>query len=113
MENSTKHGDDGRAFSPVIHADTKFFGAPPFLCVDVRFADISQLDALIAALTQLREFPSNGFDHVHLQDTALAPSHTQTALAEVTFWHPSVQRTESDEDCVSAAQRVLASLPSQ
>ncbi len=106
-----KRGIDGRAFSPVVHADSKFFGSPPHLCVDVRFANAAQLDALIAALISLREFPSDGFDHVHLQDNGLAPSRIQTALAEVTFWHPSVQRTERDDDCVSSAQRVLASLP--
>ena len=109
----TKQRDDGRAFSPVIRADSKFFGSPPFLCVDVRFDSAEQLDALIAALTKLREFPAEGFDHVHLQDSGLGRSHTQTALAEITFWHPSVNRTENDNDCVSSAERVLASLPVQ
>ena len=103
--------DDGRAHSPVIRADSKFFGSPPFLCVDVRFASVAQLDALIDALTKLREFPADGFDHVHLQDTNLGPSRTQTALAEVTFWHPSVQRDGSDDDGVAEARRILASLP--
>lgn len=102
--------DDGRAFSPVIRADSKFFGPPPFLCVDVRFANTAQLDALIAALIKLREFPPDGFDHVHLQDTALGPSDTQAASTEITFWHPSVQRTESDNDCVASAGRALVSL---
>ena len=105
--------DDGRAFSPVIRADSKFFGSPPFLCVDVRFETVEQLDALITALAKLREFPIDGFDHVHLQDTALGPTRIQTALAEVTFWHPSVQRTESDDDCVSDAECALASLPAR
>jgi len=99
------------AFSPVIRADSKLFGSPPFLCVDVRFANTHELDALIAALSKLRDFPAGGFDHVHLQDTALGPSRAQTGLAEVTFWHPSAQRTASDDDCVSEAERILASLP--
>ena len=107
----SKRGIDGRAFSPVIRADAKFFGSPPHLCVDIRFANTAQLDALIAALVSLRELPADGFDHIHLQDTDLAPSHTQTALAEVTFWHPSIQRTEDDDDCVFASQHILASLP--
>lgn len=108
-----KKREDARAVSPVIRADSKFFGSPPFLCVDVRFAGVEQLDALIAALTKLREFPADGFDHVHLQDSAPGPVPAQTALAEVTFWHPSVQRDEGDYGCVADAARALAALPAQ
>lgn len=111
LDSNKAAADDERAFSPVVRADAKFFGKPPHLCVDVRFKDIEQLDALIAALTKLREFSASGFDHVHLQDLALGPSKTQTGGAEVTFWHPSVVRDESDEECVAQARGLLSALP--
>ncbi len=102
------HRHKGRAFSPVIEADSKLFGLPPFLCVDVRFPSVEALEALIAALTKLRDFPDDGFDHVHLQDKKSAPSS-----AELIFWHPSVQRDEGDRTCVSEAGRILAALSVQ
>jgi len=110
-ESDSHRTNDGRAFSPVIRADTKFFGPPAFLCVDVRFADVAQLDALIAALTKLREFPDDGFDHVHVQDVNFSRHSADESFAEVTFWHPSVQRNEIDEICVSEARRFLTNLP--
>jgi hypothetical protein len=96
---------DGRALSPVIGADSKFFGSPPSLCVDVRFSTIEQLDELIAALSKLREFPFDGYDHVHLQDSAHGLNATS---AEVTFWHPAVQRTDIDGECLAEAATTLS-----
>jgi hypothetical protein len=73
----------------------------------VRFRNIEQLDALIAALTKLREFPDDGFDHVHLQDARIA----DLAGAEVTFWHPSVQRDANDKSCVRNARAMIEAIP--
>lgn len=94
--------------SPVIRADSKFFGTPPHLCVDVRFASTAELDALIQTLTRLRDQPPGGFTHVHLQDHGLGQSAVQTVAAEVTFWHPSTPREESDRECVAHAADFLA-----
>jgi hypothetical protein len=94
---------DGRAFSPVVRANSKFFGDGPGLCVDVRFKNIEQLDALIAALVKLREFPDDGFDHVHLQDTADGTARSYPAGAEVAFWHPTVKRDAGAKHCVADA----------
>ncbi len=98
---------DGRRFSPVIRANSKFYGPGRLTCVDVRFKDVAQLDALIAALVELRAFPKDGFDHVHLQDSKAF----ELGAAEVTFYHPSVKRDAIDRDCVRAAKRTIASLP--
>ena len=100
-------------FSPVIRADSKFFGTPPHLGVDVRFASAAELDTLIQALIQLRDQPADSFAHVHLQDHFLGPSAVQTAAAEVTFWHPSVPREESDHECVAHAADFLVTTSSQ
>jgi hypothetical protein len=96
---------DGRRFSPVIRANTKFYGDRA-ICVDVRFKDVRQLDALIAALMELRAFPSDGFDHVHLQDDV----RHNLASAEVTFYHPSVKRGYADKLCVKSARKLFESL---
>jgi hypothetical protein len=98
---------DGRAFSPVVRANCKFYGGGRGFCVDVRFKNVQQLDALIAALTKLREFPDDGFDHVHLQDPRLA----DLASAEVTFWHPSVRRDAADKSCVRQARATIEAIP--
>jgi hypothetical protein len=102
---------DGRAFSPVVRANSKFFGSGRGLCVDVRFSNIEQLDALIAALTKLREFPGDGFDHVHLQDAAGGKLMDQSHSAEVTFWHPSVKRDFASKACTAKAKVFFESLP--
>ena len=95
--------------SPVVRADSKFFGAPPFLCVDVRFESMAQLDELIAALSRLREQSECGFNHVHLQDLERKSGAKAAAGAEVTFWHPSVQRSETEETCVAEALEAILS----
>lgn len=97
---------DGRRFSPVIRTNTKFYGAGRGVCVDVRFKDVEQLDALIAALVELRAFPSDGFDHVHLQDSA----RQDLGSAEVTFFHPSVKRDYADKLCVNSAREFFKAL---
>ncbi|HUE12543.1 MAG TPA: hypothetical protein VMR25_00140 [Planctomycetaceae bacterium] len=102
---------DGRAFSPVLRANSKFCGPGRGLCVDVRFSNVEQLDALIAALTKLREFPSDGFDHVHLQDAAGGKLLQQPHSAEVTFWHPSVKRDLAVKACVAESKAFFESLP--
>jgi hypothetical protein len=91
---------DGRRFSPVVRADSKFYG--PAICVDVRFKNVAQLDDFIAALVELRAFPKDGFDHVHLQDTGRG-----IGSAEVTFYHPSVKRNAIDRSCVREARKSL------
>jgi hypothetical protein len=98
---------DGRRFSPVIRANAKFYGSDRGICVDVRFKDVAQLDALIAALNELRAFPSDGFDHVHLQDKKAR----DLGSAEVTFWHPSVKRNAGDKSCVRDGRKTIESLP--
>jgi hypothetical protein len=98
---------DGRRFSPVVRANAKFYGLGRGICVDVRFKDVAQLDALIAALVELRAFPKDGFDHVHLQDSKVR----DFASAEVTFWHPSVKRDVADKSCVRGARKTIESLP--
>jgi hypothetical protein len=103
---SPRIGPDGRRFSPVVRANSKFFGGGRAICVDVRFKDLAQLDALIAALVELRSFPKDGFDHVHLQDAKVR----DLASAEVTFWHPSVKRTAIDKSCVGGARKTIESL---
>jgi len=101
---------DGRAFSPVVRANSKFFGPGRALCVDVRFKNVEQLDALIAALVKLREFPDDGFDHVHLQDTGEGTARSHPAGAEVTFWHPSVKRDAGAKQCVLDASAFFKAL---
>jgi hypothetical protein len=105
--SATPGRPDGRRFSPVIRANTKFYGNGRAICVDVRFKDVQQLDALIAALVELRAFPSDGFDHVHLQD----PVRHDLASTEVTFYHPSVKRDAADKCCVQDARKTIESLP--
>ncbi len=77
------------------------------MCVDVRFRNVEQLDLLIEALIKLREFPSNGYDHVHLQDA----STSDLAAAEVTFWHPSVKRDSTAKSCVRSARDTIKQIP--
>jgi hypothetical protein len=60
-------------FSPVVTADVRFYGPPPFLCVDVRFRSRAEIDRLIRELTRLRNTKGREFDHVHLQDARLRP----------------------------------------
>jgi hypothetical protein len=91
----------------VIRANSKFFGSGPAICVDVRFRNVEQLDLLIEALTKLREFPSDGYDHVHLQDERVR----DLAAAEVTFWHPSVKRDSTAKSCVRSARETLKAIP--
>ena len=97
---------DGRRFSPVMRANTKFYGGGRGVCIDVRFKDVEQLDALIAALVELRAFPNDGFDHVHLQDTA----RHDLASAEVTFFDPSAKRDYADKLCVNSAREFFKAL---
>jgi hypothetical protein len=63
------------------------------------------LDALIAALVELRAFSKDGFGHLHLQDTKARDGGT-----EVTFWHPSVKRDAADKSCVRDNRRTIESL---
>jgi hypothetical protein len=82
------------AFSPVIHADSKFYGYGRNLCVDVLFRDRSELDRLIEALTALRDSAGDEADHVHLQDGG----HGRDGRpAEVTFHRPGPDPWDSDE----------------
>lgn len=90
--------------SPVLRADSKFFGSPPHLCVDVRFRSTAEIDALIQALTTLRDMPVNGFDHIHLQDDR---QKAAVSSAEITFWHPSASRDETDKRLVSRAGKFI------
>jgi hypothetical protein len=100
---SPKSKKHGRAMSPVIRANSKFYGFGRAICVDVRFRSIEQLDALIVALRKLREFPRDGYDHVHVQDTR----PRKLGAAEVTLWHPSARRTSGDYTCLKAARAAL------
>ena len=108
----SRRDSDGRLFSPVVRANSKFFGDGRGLCVDVRFKNVEQLDAVIAALVKLREFPDDGFDHVHLQDNADGTARSHPAGAEVTFWHPSVKRDAGAKECVSDATAFFKGLRS-
>jgi hypothetical protein len=110
--SKTPRRPDGRAFSPVIRANAKFCGEGRSLCVDVRFSSVEQLDALISALTRLRDFPDDGFDHVHLQDATGNKVLNQPHSAEVTFWHPSVKRDYAIKACVADAKAFFESLRS-
>jgi hypothetical protein len=104
MTLKLRYDSDGRAFSPVIRANSKFFGKRA-LCVDVRFRNVEQLDLLIEALVKLREFPSDGYNHVHLQD-----ERGDLASAEVTFWHPSVKRDSIAKSCVRLARETIKAI---
>jgi hypothetical protein len=103
-----RYDSEGRAFSPVIRANSKFFGKGRTLCVDVRFRNVEQLDLLIEALVKLREFPGDGYDHIHLQDTRIGD---ELASAEVTFWHPSVKRDSIAKSCVRSARDTIKAIP--
>lgn len=107
MTLNLRYDSDGRAFSPVIRANSKFFGSGRAICVDVRFRSVEQLDLLIEALTKLREFPSDGYNHVHLQDERMR----DFAAAEVTFWHPSVKRDSTAKSCVRSARETIQAIP--
>jgi hypothetical protein len=100
---------DGREFSPVIRANCKFCKSGGVFFVDVRFNNIDQLDALIAALKRLRDFPPHGFDHIHLQDASGRALLSQAHSAEITFSHPSVKRSSGIRDCVANAKRFFES----
>jgi hypothetical protein len=80
--------------SPVIRADSKFFGSDRFLCVDVLFRDREDLDCLIQALIALRDSTGDEADHVHLQDGGVG---RHGAPAEVTFHRPGPDTWNSDE----------------
>jgi len=110
MKSKKPQRDDGRVFSPVVRANCKFAGSGRNLFVDVRFKNVEQLDALIAALTKLRQFPRDGFDHVHLQDAVGSALLAQPHSAEVTFYHPSVKRDCGLKMCVADAKRHFESL---
>jgi hypothetical protein len=102
-----RYDAEGRAFSPVIRANSKFIGAGRGFCVDVRFRDAEQLDLLIEALIKLRDFPSDGYDHVHLQDDR----RRDVASAEVVFWHPSVKRDSGAQSRVRSAREMINAIP--
>ena len=80
--------------SPVIRADSKFFGTDRFLCVDVLFCDREELDRLIRALIALRDSTGDEADHVHLQDAGVG---RHGAPAEVTFHRPGPDTWNSDK----------------
>jgi hypothetical protein len=109
MALKLRYRDDGRAYSPVVRANAKFCGSGRSLCADVRFKDLEQLDTLIEVLTKLREFPSDGFDHVHLQDATGGNLMAQPHSVEVTFWHPSVKRDYGLKLCVAKAKKFFES----
>jgi hypothetical protein len=83
-----------KAVSPVIFADSKFYGTDQLLCVDVLFRDRAELDRLIQALTALRDSEGNEADHVHLQDGGHG---RYGAPAEVTFHRPGPDTWNSVE----------------
>lgn len=95
------------ARSPVVFADSKFFGTDQNLCVDVLFRDRTELDQLIQALTALRDSTGDEADHVHLQDGGRGRSG---APAEVTFHRPRTDAWESKE-LVADAQKWLGARP--
>ncbi len=96
--------------SPVIKADVKFMGKPPWLCVDVRFRNRAELDALIQALTILRDGGRQDFDHVHLQDISLTVSGSRGT--EVTFYRHGKKRDNAARLCLLEAKQFLTSTTS-
>ena len=80
-------------------------GKPPWLCVDVRFRNRAELDALIQALTILRDGGRQDFDHVHLQDTRLRKR--RTGATEVTFCRHGKKRDDAVRLCVLEVKQVL------
>jgi hypothetical protein len=92
--------------SPVVRADARFSGLPEWLIVGVWFHDKSEIDALIAALAELRDTTGDDFDHVHLQHHDLSPG-CMPGLAEITFFRPGAVRTDIDDDLVTEAADFL------
>ncbi len=83
--------------SPVVRADTKLSGSPPFVYVDVRFRSKRELDDLIDALTELRDGKGQDFDQVHLQDTHLSKGGRGPLSAmEVNFHRPGKKRDSQE-----------------
>lgn len=92
--------------SPVIKADVKLMGDLRMLSVDVRFKSRAELDGFILALTVLRDSASDGFDHVHLQDSRMPNS--DSASTEVTFYRPRKRRDAGVNLAVDRARQFLS-----
>ncbi len=92
--------------SPVIKADVKLMGDLRMLSVDVRFKSRAELDGFIHALTVLRDSASDGFDHVHLQDSGMPNS--DSASTEVTFYRPRKRRDAGVNFAVDRARQFLS-----
>ncbi len=88
--------------SPVVKADARFSGSVLGLHVNVWFRDKSEIDALIGALTKLRDTFGDDFDHVHLQHHSLT-SGSKAELAEVNFFRPGRAPVELDNEMVDKA----------
>jgi hypothetical protein len=99
------HHTPGR--SPVLQADCKIItsGDGP-LGVDVRFSSKAELDALIKALTLLRD--AADFDHVHVQDIMIS-GRPAPASTEIVFHLPgSCFDSIRHELIVEAERRIKA-----
>jgi hypothetical protein len=93
--------------SPVVKADARFAGDAQWLHVNVWFRDKGELDALINALSKLRDTSGDDFDHVHLQHHSLTPG-CKAGLAEVNFFRPGRPPVDPENEMADEAATWLA-----
>ena len=77
------------------------------LSAQVRFESYDELDALIEALTRLRNADSPQSDHVHLQDAAISCLSSEAAAVEIVFFMPGRSRGELEEELLQNSRRVI------